>query len=67
MPTGIEGGIGIPHARSAHVTEPSLGFGRSHHFLEHEADATDEQGVEAADDVEPDFDSLPASTPDFFT
>jgi fructose PTS system EIIA component len=29
MPTGIEGGIGIPHARSAHVTEPSLGFGRS--------------------------------------
>src|ERR1700737_3827676 len=29
MPTGIEGGIGIPHARSAFVTEPSLGFGRS--------------------------------------
>lgn len=29
MPTGIEGGIGIPHARSAHVTEPTLGFGRS--------------------------------------
>jgi PTS system fructose-specific IIA component len=29
MPTGIEGGIGIPHARSAHVTEPSLGFARS--------------------------------------
>lgn len=29
MPTGIEGGIGIPHARSAHVTEPSLAFGRS--------------------------------------
>ena len=28
MPTGIEGGIGIPHARSAHVTEPTLGFGR---------------------------------------
>ncbi|WP_034274655.1 PTS sugar transporter subunit IIA [Haloechinothrix halophila] len=28
MPTGIEGGIGIPHARSAHVTEPSLAFGR---------------------------------------
>ena len=24
MPTGIPGGIGIPHARSAHVTEPSL-------------------------------------------
>lgn len=29
MPTGIEGGIGIPHARSAHVTEPALGVGRS--------------------------------------
>jgi PTS system fructose-specific IIA component len=29
MPTGIEGGIGIPHARSVHVTEPTLGFGRS--------------------------------------
>jgi fructose PTS system EIIA component len=29
MPTGIEGGIGIPHARSAHVTSPSLAFGRS--------------------------------------
>jgi PTS system fructose-specific IIA component len=29
MPTGIEGGIGIPHARSAHVTEPTLGFGRT--------------------------------------
>jgi 1-phosphofructokinase len=29
MPTGLEGGIGIPHARSAHVTEPSLAFGRS--------------------------------------
>ncbi|WP_116040551.1 PTS sugar transporter subunit IIA [Amycolatopsis palatopharyngis] len=29
MPTGIEGGIGIPHARSAHVIEPTLGFGRS--------------------------------------
>ena len=29
MPTGIEGGIGIPHARSVHVTEPSLAFGRS--------------------------------------
>ncbi|HSK36036.1 MAG TPA: PTS sugar transporter subunit IIA, partial [Actinomycetota bacterium] len=28
-PTGIEGGIGIPHARSEHVTEPTLGFGRS--------------------------------------
>jgi len=29
MPTGIEGGIGIPHARSAHVTAPALAFGRS--------------------------------------
>ncbi|MEU5153630.1 PTS sugar transporter subunit IIA [Glycomyces sp. NPDC021274] len=29
MPTGIEGGIGIPHARSAHVTTPSLAFGRA--------------------------------------
>jgi PTS system fructose-specific IIA component len=29
MPTGIEGGIGIPHARSLHVTEPTLAFGRS--------------------------------------
>lgn len=29
MPTGIEGGIGIPHARSAFVTEPTLAFGRS--------------------------------------
>ena len=29
MPTGLEGGIGIPHARSTHVTEPSLAFGRT--------------------------------------
>lgn len=29
MPTGLEGGIGIPHARSRHVTEPSLAFGRT--------------------------------------
>jgi PTS system fructose-specific IIA component len=29
MPTGLEGGIGIPHARSAYVTEPTLAFGRS--------------------------------------
>ncbi|MFC9284592.1 fructose-specific PTS transporter subunit EIIC [Streptomyces collinus] len=29
MPTGLDGGIGIPHCRSAHVTEPTLGFGRS--------------------------------------
>ncbi len=29
MPTGLPGGIGIPHARSAHVTAPTLAFGRS--------------------------------------
>ncbi|MGB8650165.1 MAG: PTS sugar transporter subunit IIA [Mycobacteriales bacterium] len=29
MPTGLEGGIAIPHCRSAHVTVPTLGFGRS--------------------------------------
>ncbi|MGW0983706.1 PTS fructose transporter subunit IIABC [Streptomyces xiamenensis] len=29
MPTGLEGGIGIPHCRSAHVTRPTLAFGRS--------------------------------------
>lgn len=29
MATGLEGGIGIPHCRSAHVTEPTLAFGRS--------------------------------------
>jgi PTS system fructose-specific IIA component len=29
MPTGIEGGIGIPHCRSLVVTEPTLAFGRS--------------------------------------
>lgn len=29
MPTGLEGGIGIPHARSAAVTEPTVAFGRS--------------------------------------
>jgi fructose PTS system EIIA component len=29
MPTGIEGGIGIPHCRSVVVTEPTLAFGRS--------------------------------------
>jgi fructose PTS system EIIA component len=29
MATGIPGGIGIPHARSAYVTEPSLVFGRA--------------------------------------
>jgi PTS system fructose-specific IIA component len=29
MPTGLEGGIGIPHARSVAVTEATLGFARS--------------------------------------
>ncbi|MFI6050841.1 fructose-specific PTS transporter subunit EIIC [Streptomyces violascens] len=29
MPTGLDGGIGIPHCRSVHVTEPTLAFGRS--------------------------------------
>jgi len=28
MPTGLPGGIGIPHARSAFVTVPTLGFAR---------------------------------------
>lgn len=29
MPTGLEGGMGIPHCRSTHVTAPTLAFGRS--------------------------------------
>lgn len=29
MATGMEGGIGIPHCRSAAVTTPTLAFGRS--------------------------------------
>ncbi|MEV4915915.1 fructose-specific PTS transporter subunit EIIC [Streptomyces tirandamycinicus] len=29
MPTGLDGGIGIPHCRSAHVSEPTLAFGRA--------------------------------------
>jgi PTS system fructose-specific IIA component len=29
MPTGIEGGIGIPHCRSRFVTQPTLAFGRT--------------------------------------
>lgn len=28
MPTGLDGGIGIPHCRSEYVTEPTLAFGR---------------------------------------
>ncbi|MDF6022907.1 fructose-specific PTS transporter subunit EIIC [Streptomyces sp. JH34] len=29
MPTGLDGGIGIPHCRSEHVATPTLAFGRS--------------------------------------
>ncbi|WP_328908311.1 fructose-specific PTS transporter subunit EIIC [Streptomyces sp. NBC_00234] len=29
MPTGLDGGIGIPHCRSEHVGAPTLAFGRS--------------------------------------
>ncbi|MFD7033722.1 fructose-specific PTS transporter subunit EIIC [Streptomyces sp. NPDC059917] len=29
MPTGLEGGIGIPHCRSAHVATATLAFGRA--------------------------------------
>lgn len=29
LPTGIEGGIGIPHARTSGVSEPTVVFGRS--------------------------------------
>lgn len=29
MATGLEGGVGIPHCRSEHVTTPTLGFGKS--------------------------------------
>ncbi|MGW1883370.1 PTS fructose transporter subunit IIABC [Streptomyces sp. NPDC001970] len=29
MPTGLDGGIGIPHCRSTHVTDPTLAFGRA--------------------------------------
>jgi len=28
MPTGLPGGIGIPHCRCEHVTRPTLGFAR---------------------------------------
>lgn len=34
MPTGLPGGIGIPHARSSYVTEPSLVFGRAPEGIE---------------------------------
>ncbi|MFD7675771.1 PTS fructose transporter subunit IIABC [Streptomyces anulatus] len=29
MPTGLDGGIGIPHCRSEHANTPTLAFGRS--------------------------------------
>ncbi|MBE9376506.1 PTS sugar transporter subunit IIA [Saccharopolyspora sp. HNM0983] len=34
MPTGLEGGVGIPHCRSTAVTEPSLVFARSPHGVD---------------------------------
>lgn len=34
MPTGLPGGIGIPHCRSPYVTEPSLAFARSDQGVE---------------------------------
>lgn len=30
MPTGMPGGVGLPHARSEHVTAPSLAVGKLH-------------------------------------
>lgn len=36
-PTGLGDGIGIPHCRSAHVTRPSLAFGRSAQGLDFDA------------------------------
>ncbi|MEV6206285.1 fructose-specific PTS transporter subunit EIIC [Kitasatospora sp. NPDC051914] len=36
-PTGLGDGIGIPHCRSAHVTRPSLAFGRSSRGLDFDA------------------------------
>ncbi|GAA3875022.1 fructose-specific PTS transporter subunit EIIC [Streptomyces sedi] len=37
MPTGLEGGIGIPHCRSAQVSEPTLAFGRSRDGIDFQA------------------------------
>ncbi|MDO5629161.1 MAG: PTS sugar transporter subunit IIA [Mobilicoccus sp.] len=34
MATGLPGGIGIPHCRSAHVATPSLAFGRSENGID---------------------------------
>ncbi|MET9612824.1 PTS fructose transporter subunit IIABC [Kitasatospora indigofera] len=36
-PTGLGEGIGVPHCRSAHVTRPSLAFGRSARGLDFDA------------------------------
>ncbi|MEZ0069415.1 PTS system fructose-specific IIC component [Streptacidiphilus sp. MAP12-20] len=36
-PTGLGDGIGIPHCRSAHVTAPSVVFGRSAHGIDFDA------------------------------
>ncbi len=36
-PTGLGDGIGIPHCRSAHVTAPSLAFGRSSQGIDFDA------------------------------
>lgn len=38
MPTGLEGGIGIPHCRSSAVTAPTLAFGRSAKGIDFGAD-----------------------------
>jgi len=38
MATGLEGGIGIPHCRSAAVTAPTLAFGRSTEGVDFGAD-----------------------------
>lgn len=38
MPTGLEGGIGIPHARSSAVRVPTLVFGRSRSGIDFGAD-----------------------------
>ena len=37
MPTGLEGGVGIPHCRSEHVTVPTVGFGKSEQGVDYGA------------------------------
>lgn len=34
LATGLPGGIAIPHARSRHVTEPAVAFGRAGHGID---------------------------------